>query len=36
MSTPEADSLYNWKDVTLQFKNACSKLKIGELVKETS
>lgn len=32
----EAYSLYNWKDVTLEFKNACSQLKTGELAKEAS
>ena len=33
-SSPAKSSLYNWVDVTNDFKSNCQQLKIGELVKE--
>ena len=33
-SSDENLPLYNWKEITNEFKNACSDLNIGELVKD--
>lgn len=34
MSESQSSSLYNWKDVTSKFREACSELEIGELVRD--
>jgi len=33
-SSPAKSSLYNWVDITNEFKSNCQQLNIGELVKE--
>jgi hypothetical protein len=33
-SDSQSSSLYNWKDVTSKFREACSELEIGELVRD--
>ena len=33
-SNNQSSSLYNWKDVTSKFRDACTELDIGELIKD--
>jgi hypothetical protein len=33
-SSPAKSSLYNWVDITNEFKSNCQQLNIGQLVKE--
>jgi hypothetical protein len=36
MSNIKTDSLYNWKNITEEFKTSCMVLKLGELLKDES